>query len=48
MEKTMKKTGVIYDDQFMDHFCLWDSGYPENPQRYESIIKRYVKDDIGK
>lgn len=40
IDKINKKTGVIYDNQFMSHLCFWDSNYPENPQRYESIIKR--------
>lgn len=36
----MKNTGIIYDDQFSNHLCYWDHNYIENPQRYESIIKR--------
>ncbi|CAI6357408.1 unnamed protein product [Macrosiphum euphorbiae] len=40
IDKSMKGTGIIYDDQFANHLCAWDINYPENPQRYESIIKR--------
>ena len=40
LDKSMKGTGIIYDDQFANHLCAWDINYPENPQRYESIIKR--------
>lgn len=42
IEKRIKTTGIIYDDQFVNHLCLWDPNYQENPQRYESIIKRYA------
>lgn len=40
IEKIIKKTGIICDDQFSNHLCIWDPNYPENPQRVESIIKR--------
>ncbi|XP_050425682.1 histone deacetylase 6-like [Adelges cooleyi] len=35
-----QKTGIVYDDNFAVHSCTWDVNYPENPQRYDSIIKR--------
>lgn len=34
-------TGIIYDDNFTIHKCLWDENYSENPQRYTSILDRY-------
>ncbi|VVC27104.1 Hypothetical protein CINCED_3A008507 [Cinara cedri] len=40
IDKKIKQTGIVHDDQFSNHLCIWDSNYPENPQRYESIIKR--------
>jgi len=40
IEKTINKTGIIYDDKFTDHLCIWDPDYPENPHRYTEIIKR--------
>ncbi|XP_015367992.1 PREDICTED: histone deacetylase 6-like, partial [Diuraphis noxia] len=40
IDKSIKSTGIIYDNQFSNHLCAWDVNYPENPQRYESIIKR--------
>lgn len=33
-------TGVVYDDDFTRHRCLWDENYSENPQRYTSILDR--------
>lgn len=33
-------TGVIYDDNFTTHKCLWDEYYSENPQRYTSVLER--------
>lgn len=34
-------TGVVYDDKFSIHKCLWDENYSESPQRYTSILDRY-------
>lgn len=34
-------TGIIYDDNFILHKCLWDENYSENPHRYTSILHRY-------
>ncbi|XP_025203106.1 histone deacetylase 6-like [Melanaphis sacchari] len=33
-------TGIIYDNNFTTHKCLWDEYYSENPQRYISILER--------
>uniref|UniRef100_A0A182S7G0 Uncharacterized protein n=1 Tax=Anopheles maculatus TaxID=74869 RepID=A0A182S7G0_9DIPT len=27
-------TGILYDERFALHRCLWDSNYPECPERY--------------
>ncbi|KAK7602688.1 hypothetical protein V9T40_006662 [Parthenolecanium corni] len=35
-----QSTGVIYDDEMVKHNCIWDSNYPEKPERYLEIIKR--------
>lgn len=37
-----QSTGVIYDDEMVKHNCIWDSNYPEKPERYLEIIKRWV------
>lgn len=34
------KTGIAYDDIMALHKCEWDDNYPENPQRYHSIMCR--------
>uniref|UniRef100_A0AAG5DL14 Protein deacetylase HDAC6 n=1 Tax=Anopheles atroparvus TaxID=41427 RepID=A0AAG5DL14_ANOAO len=33
-------TGILYDDRFALHRCLWDSNYPECPERYERVMER--------
>lgn len=33
-------TGVIYHDSMAQHCCLWDKDYPENPDRFTSVIER--------
>ncbi|KAE9544638.1 hypothetical protein AGLY_000180 [Aphis glycines] len=33
-------TGVIYDNNFTTHKCLWDEYYSENPLRYTSVLER--------
>ncbi|XP_058127858.1 histone deacetylase 6 [Anopheles ziemanni] len=33
-------TGILYDDRFALHRCLWDSNYPECPARYERVMER--------
>lgn len=35
------ETGIIYDDRMADHRCLWDSKFPECPERYTRVIERY-------
>lgn len=37
----MKPTGIIYDDSMTQHVCLWDSTYPECPERYSRVLQRY-------
>lgn len=39
---TTTVTGVVYDDSFTEHDCLWDENYSENPGRYTCIMDRYV------
>ena len=34
------KTGIVYDDKMVKHFCMWDKNYPENPERFSKIIER--------
>ena len=34
------ETGIIYDESMALHRCLWDDNYPENPERYTSVINR--------
>ncbi|XP_075691020.1 protein deacetylase HDAC6 [Rhinoderma darwinii] len=36
-----KRTGLVYDEQMMEHYNLWDSGHPELPQRIARIFKRH-------
>ncbi|KAL0279876.1 UNVERIFIED_CONTAM: hypothetical protein PYX00_001345 [Menopon gallinae] len=33
-------TGIVYDEEFSKHYCLWDQNYPECPDRNDYIIKR--------
>lgn len=34
------ETGVIYHKSMTKHYCLWDPNYPENPERFTSVINR--------
>ncbi|XP_047620437.1 histone deacetylase 6 isoform X2 [Phacochoerus africanus] len=34
------RTGLVYDQQMMDHYNLWDSHHPEMPQRILRIMRR--------
>lgn len=34
------ETGIIYDESMAKHCCLWDSSYPECPERFTSVINR--------
>ncbi|XP_056410464.1 histone deacetylase 6-like [Hyla sarda] len=36
-----KRTGLVYNEQMMEHYNLWDSGHPELPQRIARIFKRH-------
>lgn len=35
------KTGLVFDRRMAEHCCLWDQGYPECPERFTRVIKRY-------
>lgn len=35
-----KKTGIVYDEEMLKHYCLWDYKYPECPQRFSAVIQR--------
>ncbi|XP_073496538.1 histone deacetylase 6 isoform X2 [Phyllobates terribilis] len=46
MREVMRKmppsrTGLVYDEQMMEHYNMWDSGHPELPQRIARIFKRH-------
>lgn len=34
------ETGIIYDESMAQHCCLWDSSYPECPERFTWVINR--------
>lgn len=36
------ETGLVYEKQMVQHLCLWDSNYPECPERFSSILRRLV------
>uniref|UniRef100_A0A182K760 Protein deacetylase HDAC6 n=1 Tax=Anopheles christyi TaxID=43041 RepID=A0A182K760_9DIPT len=38
-------TGILYDDRFALHRCLWDTNYPECPERYLRVMERF---EMGK
>ncbi|XP_058833510.1 histone deacetylase 6 isoform X2 [Topomyia yanbarensis] len=33
-------TGLVYDEKFAEHRCLWDQGYPECPERFTRVLER--------
>ncbi|XP_065072844.1 histone deacetylase 6 isoform X1 [Ochlerotatus camptorhynchus] len=33
-------TGLVYDEKFAEHRCLWDTGYPECPERFTRVVER--------
>lgn len=37
------ETGIIYDERMADHRCLWDSKFPECPERFTRVIERLIK-----
>lgn len=40
--KTMIRgsTGVVYDRSMAEHRCLWDTNYPECPERFSRVLER--------
>ena len=40
-KKIQGKTGVIYEDSMVQHKCLWDSTYPECPERFIKVLDKY-------
>ncbi|XP_040298520.1 histone deacetylase 6 isoform X1 [Bufo bufo] len=46
MQEVMRKlpercTGLVYDEQMMEHYNIWDSGHPELPLRIARIFKHH-------
>lgn len=41
--KVKGPTGFITEPRMVEHRCIWDDEYPENPLRLISVINRYVK-----
>jgi histone deacetylase 6 len=37
-----RPTGVVFDLKMLEHKCLWDSNYPENPERLSAVLERLV------
>lgn len=35
-------TGILYDERFALHRCLWDTNYPECPERYLRVMERFT------
>ncbi|RWS29799.1 histone deacetylase hda2-like protein [Leptotrombidium deliense] len=42
------RTGLVYDERMIDHYCLWDPNYPECPERFSSILSRITELDLVK
>lgn len=40
MELVRGETGLVYDERFAEHRCLWDEGYPECPERFTRVLER--------
>lgn len=40
MELVRGQTGLVYDEKFAEHRCLWDTGYPECPERFTRVLER--------
>ncbi|XP_062700271.1 histone deacetylase 6 isoform X2 [Aedes albopictus] len=40
MELVRGETGLVYDEKFAEHRCLWDTGYPECPERFTRVLER--------
>lgn len=34
------KTGLVYDYQMADFYCLWDNNFPECPERFTKVLER--------
>lgn len=34
------QTGLVYDNRMAEHLCLWDSKYPECPERFTRVMER--------
>ena len=32
--------GVCFDPELLNHFCLWDPKFPENPKRLNATVQR--------
>ncbi|KAH9412669.1 histone deacetylase [Dermatophagoides pteronyssinus] len=41
-----KKTGLIYYDDCIEHYCLWDDNYEENPRRYLRTMERLFEQGL--
>lgn len=40
------RTGFVYNDSNVDHYCLWDENYEETPRRYTRTFERMKELDL--
>ena len=38
-----KITAVTFNEEMTKHYCLWDPKYPECPERFSYVLKRWCK-----
>lgn len=36
------ETGLVFDNRMAEHKCLWDSEFPERPERFTRVMERYA------
>jgi histone deacetylase 6 len=36
-------TGLVTEPRMAEHYCIWDNGYPECPERLIAVMDRLVE-----
>ncbi|XP_075395011.1 protein deacetylase HDAC6 [Tenrec ecaudatus] len=44
--KALSHTGVVFDEQLNDFYCLWDDSFPESPKRLHAIKEQLTQEGL--
>uniref|UniRef100_A0A250YAB3 Histone deacetylase 6 n=1 Tax=Castor canadensis TaxID=51338 RepID=A0A250YAB3_CASCN len=44
--KIVTGTGLVFDEQLNEFYCLWDDSFPESPERLHAIKEQLIQESL--